>query len=172
MIIISFCQNKATFIVVIVVFFCANPMGGVKSTPVVVKKSVSSSVTSKKVPVPVKKATTSVTPTNAPVTISGGATTSAAVSALPASPGVPAVPKKPSMPNAPMAPQMPVLPTAPAGFGNFWNNMSNLTTANTNISMNTGNYFGSGATIVGANFGNVNINVAPSVTSSGPLLYF
>jgi hypothetical protein len=87
-------------------------------------------------------------------------------------PILPVLPKAPSMPNAPTAPKSPIVPTAPMGFGNFWNNMSNLTTANTNISMNTGNYFGSGATIVGANFGNVNISVAPSVTSSGPSVYY
>ncbi|MBM3631802.1 MAG: hypothetical protein FJX00_02325 [Alphaproteobacteria bacterium] len=144
-----------------------------KSTPVVVKNAQSFSMTAKKVAAPRTKITTSATKTPLPVSLSGGATMSAAL-AFPAvvQPPLPVLPKTPSMPNTPTAPQSPIVPTALMGFGNFWNNMSSLTTANTTISMNTGNYFGPGATIMNANLGNVNIGVAPSVKSYGPSVYW
>jgi hypothetical protein len=163
---IYFCQKKSIFIALILGGFCHSTVICAKGMPVVVRKTQSSGVTSKKVAPPRKKTTTSATKTPLRASLSGGATMSAAL-VLPAV-AQPILPKTPSMPHAPNTPQSPISPYAPAGFGNFWNNMSNLTTANTNISMNTGNYFGSGATIMGAAIGNVNINVTPSVISSGP----
>ena len=171
-----FNKKKAVFITFVFVGFWGLIMVCVRSMPISVKKMQSSSVTSKKMAASETKKTTSARKTPSPVSLFRGATISAVVKALPAvvQPALfpPVVAKTSFEPNAPTEPQSPIFPTPPSGFRNFWNNMSNLTTANTNISMNTGNYFGSGATIVGANFGNVNISVAPSVISSGPSVYY
>ncbi len=119
----------------------------------------------------------------APIAV--GSINSATSSPKPATPSLPATgPKAPTAPKAPAAPKAtepsspptgpkaptaPVLPFGYAAGNEFINNVSSVTTANTNINMNTNNFFSPGTMLSGINFGNININIAPNVTSSGPV---
>jgi hypothetical protein len=84
----------------------------------------------------------------------------------PKAPTAPTAPK-PATPSSP--PTGPVLPFGYTPTNEFINNVSSVTTANTNINMNTNNFFSPGTMLSGINFGNININIAPNVTSSGPV---
>ncbi len=50
------------------------------------------------------------------------------------------------------------------------NNLTSITTANTDINMHLNNVFGPGATINNVSMGNINTQVSPSVTGSGPVV--